>query len=217
MGLSNYLPTSAIAKPGVCTSSTRPASPYEGQVIYETDTDKTLVWNGSAWVYLSTSTANPVGLELVKTQTIGSAVGSVAVSDAFNSSFDNYKITVSGGVASTTSNFRLQLGSNTANYRYQYIYGNLATTLSTEGATNASSFPYCGMNNTTILSCNIELGNPFAATFTTMSSYGGLSGNYLGTQTGIHVDSVSFTAFTLLLSTGTITGGTIRVYGYRNS
>ena len=41
-------------RPGVCTSSTRPTAPYEGQVIYETDTDKTLVWNGSAWLYLST-------------------------------------------------------------------------------------------------------------------------------------------------------------------
>lgn len=49
MGLSNYLPTSAIAKPGVCTSSTRPASPYDGQVIYQQDTDGLLIWNGSAW------------------------------------------------------------------------------------------------------------------------------------------------------------------------
>jgi hypothetical protein len=38
MGLSNYLPNSRINQPGVCTSSTRPVSPYEGQVIYETDT-----------------------------------------------------------------------------------------------------------------------------------------------------------------------------------
>jgi hypothetical protein len=33
----------------VCTSTTRPASPFEGQAIYETDTDKVLVYNGSAW------------------------------------------------------------------------------------------------------------------------------------------------------------------------
>jgi hypothetical protein len=36
-------------RPGVCTSTTRPTAPYEGQTIYETDTDKVLVWNGSAW------------------------------------------------------------------------------------------------------------------------------------------------------------------------
>lgn len=49
MGLSNYLPSSRLIQPGVCTSSTRPASPFEGQCIYETDTDNVLYWNGSAW------------------------------------------------------------------------------------------------------------------------------------------------------------------------
>lgn len=53
MGLSNYYPSSRLSQAGVCTSSTRPASPYEGQMIYETDTDKTLVWDGSAWVNLN--------------------------------------------------------------------------------------------------------------------------------------------------------------------
>jgi hypothetical protein len=33
----------------VCTSSTRPGSPVDGQHIYETDTDKTLSWDGTAW------------------------------------------------------------------------------------------------------------------------------------------------------------------------
>ena len=49
MGLSQQIGSSSLSKPGVCTSSTRPATPYEGQMIYETDTDKVLVWNGSAW------------------------------------------------------------------------------------------------------------------------------------------------------------------------
>jgi hypothetical protein len=49
MPISNYVPTSAIARPGVCTSTTRPASPFEGQVIYETDTDLIRVWTGALW------------------------------------------------------------------------------------------------------------------------------------------------------------------------
>jgi hypothetical protein len=49
MPITSYVPSSAISRAGVCTSSTRPASPYEGQVIYETDTDKILAWTGSAW------------------------------------------------------------------------------------------------------------------------------------------------------------------------
>lgn len=44
------------ARPGVCTSTTRPTAPFEGQLIYETDTDKVLVWNGSAW-YANWNTA----------------------------------------------------------------------------------------------------------------------------------------------------------------
>ena len=34
----------------ICTSSTRPGSPFEGQTIYETDTDLSYTYNGSAWV-----------------------------------------------------------------------------------------------------------------------------------------------------------------------
>ena len=34
----------------VCTSATRPASPSTGTMIYETDTGKVMVWDGSAWL-----------------------------------------------------------------------------------------------------------------------------------------------------------------------
>lgn len=37
----------------VCTSSTRPASPFTGQPIYETNTKLSYVWSGSAWVLQS--------------------------------------------------------------------------------------------------------------------------------------------------------------------
>ena len=43
-------------KPGVCTSSSRPASPFEGQLIYETDTDLLAIWNGSSWRYIAATT-----------------------------------------------------------------------------------------------------------------------------------------------------------------
>lgn len=34
----------------ICTSSTRPSAPFEGQKIYETDTDRELTYDGGAWV-----------------------------------------------------------------------------------------------------------------------------------------------------------------------
>jgi hypothetical protein len=62
MPLSSVVGAQSIVKPGVCTSSTRPASPYEGQMIYETDTDATKVWDGSAWVgATNTASLNGVG------------------------------------------------------------------------------------------------------------------------------------------------------------
>lgn len=39
-----------------CTSGTRPGTPVEGQYIYETDTDRTLVYSGSAWIIMSEPT-----------------------------------------------------------------------------------------------------------------------------------------------------------------
>jgi hypothetical protein len=38
--------------PYVCTSGTRPTAVFEGLHIYETDTDRVYVYNGSTWVYL---------------------------------------------------------------------------------------------------------------------------------------------------------------------
>lgn len=42
-------------KQGLCTSSTRPANPFEGQVIYESDTNRTLVYDNAAWVVVADS------------------------------------------------------------------------------------------------------------------------------------------------------------------
>lgn len=36
-------------RPGVCTSTTRPTSPYVGQLIFETDTAQLKYWDGSKW------------------------------------------------------------------------------------------------------------------------------------------------------------------------
>jgi hypothetical protein len=56
MPISRYIETSNLARPGVCTSTTRPASPYEGQTVYLTDTDLLQIWNGSSWRTLAFAT-----------------------------------------------------------------------------------------------------------------------------------------------------------------
>lgn len=58
MAISNI---SSGIRSGVCTSTTRPSAPYEGQMIYETDTDRVLVYNGSAWRYSLTPQSTETG------------------------------------------------------------------------------------------------------------------------------------------------------------
>lgn len=41
----------SVVSSTVCTSGTRPASPFQGQVIFETDTNNVLTHNGTAWVH----------------------------------------------------------------------------------------------------------------------------------------------------------------------
>jgi hypothetical protein len=43
----------------VCTSATRPSSPGTGAMIYETDTGKSYIWDGSAWQQIAVSGSSP--------------------------------------------------------------------------------------------------------------------------------------------------------------
>ena len=55
---------------GVCTSTNRPTTPYEGQVIYETDTDVVAVWNGTAWRNIAATTATSGSVLQVQSTTL---------------------------------------------------------------------------------------------------------------------------------------------------
>jgi hypothetical protein len=218
MPLSSVVGAQSIVRPGVCTSSTRPASPYDGQVIYETDTDKTLVWNGSAWVYLSTSTANPVGLELITTQTIGSAVSSVTVSNCFSSTYDNYKITITGGTTTAEMQLNMTLGSSTASYYSAGNYVDFSTgSAGTSNVNNGSAWGRIGYGTTSgTLVANLDVYGPYLSGVTYATALYSRNGNYFGTVTHLHNSTASYASFTVTTSTGTVTGGTIRVYGYKN-
>lgn len=70
-------------KPGVCTSTARPASPHVGQVIYETDTAVSKVWNGSSWVNFPASKADVASPTFTGTVTLPSdtSIGGVSATE----------------------------------------------------------------------------------------------------------------------------------------
>lgn len=158
---------------------------------------------------------NAVGMWLVKTQAIGSGVASVAVNSAFSSQYDNYKIVISGGVASTDIGIQFQLGSTATGYYGTYIYSAYSgTSVLGFNTNNGASWPV-GASSSAGHQVNIDILNPFLAKRT---SYGGFNQNTTtnaGPVTGYLANSTSYTGFTLTTTSGTLTGGTVYVYGYR--
>jgi len=167
---------------------------------------------------LTAAAMDSIGLWLVKTQTVGAGVGSVTVSDAFSADYDNYRIIYSGGSLSSSAACGLRVGGATTNYKYVLIWSSaLGGAVNQASATTANFFPFAGGGDTdgVFLSCDI-LAPFLSGSFTGFATGSYLQTNDFGTCQGKHVVQQSNTSVTVLPSTGTMTGGTIRVYGYRN-
>lgn len=156
------------------------------------------------------------GLVLVKTQTIGTAVSSVTVSDAFSSTFQNYRVVIYIDSASANDGLRIQFGSTTTGY-YGSLYYDLYTGGSTGTArTNNGTNLDIGLtevNNRTFTGFDVGVPNQTEQTFIHGTYFGR---GYAGWFGGTLANTTAYTAFTILPAAGTLTGGTIRVYGYNN-
>ena len=157
------------------------------------------------------------GLVYVTSATIGTGVSTVTVSSAFSSTYDNYRIVVSGGVASANSVLQLALGSSVTGY-YDVLnyaaYASASTPLSA-GDNNSAVWSYVGYGTASSLSASFDLINPFAAKNTQFHAAGWCALSAAGSANGVHQVATSFTSF--ILSGATMTGGTITVYGYRKA
>lgn len=168
---------------------------------------------------LNASDMNAVGMWLVKTQTIGTAVSSVQVTSAFSTNYRNYLILLDGGVGSTSSDIVLTLGSASTAYYSSLFYNTYSSgTLIGFNFSNTANFPYVGQATTNKIIVAAKLFGPFETNRTSMSSrvvqttttgLSGIAGGFLN-------DATSYTSFTLTPSSGTLTGGVIRVYGFQN-
>ena len=167
---------------------------------------------------LTAAQMNQVGLWLIKTQTIGSAVSTVTVSDVFSADYDSYKVIVSGGTSSTFQAMALRLGATTTGYYAAYTGVGYTTAAAVLAANNnAANFTQVGIAGTNGLQLNVDIVGPNLAKNTFID--GGTGFNSAGSSGYVYAgflnDTTQYTAFTLIVG-GTITGGTITVYGYRN-
>ena len=157
------------------------------------------------------------GLTLVKSQVIGTAVSSVNVTGAFSSTYDSYKIIVNGGVGSTTlSLISLKFGTTTTGYNAAYAGAPYSTGgVSTTTDNNTSSFTRFGTANTDNIISTIEVINPNLLKNTVVTGVQ-VESSIARIGTGFVNNLLAYTDFTLTPASGTLTGGTIRVYGYQN-
>lgn len=163
------------------------------------------------------------GLRLIKAQVIGTGVSSVTLTNVFNSTFDNYKVLVSGGVSSTTDGMTVQLGpSSVSGYNTQYYQSLIYASYSGGAVANAAAgnqavwvslgYSY-GSNGYTM---DFDCLGPNLAKYTEVFGHrGGINASAnVGPVMGFHNSLGQFTDLKIAINSGTLTGGTVAVYGY---
>lgn len=198
--------------PGIYTSSTRPASPADGLVISETDTDSLQIYKGSAWGPAS-------GVVLLETLSPSAAATTQFTTGSFSSTYKFYTVKYvlntsfsfqlrSAGSTITAANYVRAIGQNSTGNVFSggYAPGETSVRIMTSNGTPAA---YEG---------SFDCFDPSVSkvqSFAPMNSLNQFSGSTQGINFGLFLynsaqvyDSLLFTA-----TTGTLTG-TIKLYGW---
>jgi hypothetical protein len=222
MAISN---NSTGLRPGVCTSTTRPTAPYEGQMIYETDTDLTYVWGGSAWQQVSGGTAvGNSGLVYVGQTTAGSGVTTLTLNNVFSATYNAYRVVVGGGSISAAASLSMQVidsggTASTASYYESFIYSAFTgSTVLAANTNNGSNFVRTAnaISSSDCATGAFDLVNPFLSKFTHYYNSANPGGGNGGNSIGYHGVASSYTGIKLTSSVASaLTGTIVTVYGYR--
>ena len=168
--------------------------------------------------------ASSPGLNFISSTTIGTTVASVSVNDCFSATYKNYKIVFTTPVLSTageTLRIRMRVsGADASGSVYKYlmkqVYAGGFDELSSTGATEFIVHRYTRADG---IYESMEMYNPFATNYTGLyntsftPNYNVTEGAFTYASTNV---TTSYTGFTVYPSAGTMTGGTIKVYGYKD-
>ena len=157
------------------------------------------------------------GLVYVTSQTVGSAVSIVTVSNCFSSTYDNYRVIYSGGTGSVNTGLGVRVGGVTTNYSHVLFWSSFSATANVDSANNtASQANYMGSMTTNGVFMALDVIGPNLAAYTGFFP-GMYTANDFGVAIGRHNIATAYTSLSIVPLSGTITGGTITVYGYRKA
>jgi hypothetical protein len=196
-------------------------------MIYETDTNRLVIYDGSAWVYIA-DTDTPPGLELITSTTFTNS-NNLLMNGVFSSTYDNYVVNVNlTSVSSATTVFMRLANGTTVDASGIYLYGGfvsymgsgILTAINSGGATTdwalgvqEGAFGYA---NTPM---RIEIMQPMLSYRTAIFSSGFQPVNplpYYRHLGGVTSNTSTYDGFTLIGNNSSFTiSATISVYGYR--
>jgi hypothetical protein len=199
-----------------------PASPSEGMMVFQKDTNELKIYDGSSWISML-DTDTPPGIQLLTSNSFSSA-SSVNIDTIFSASFINYKLFINITSASGGGSLNFYMRSGTTNIITDYQWniqtqeGSSSPTANT-GTGTSGILGYCGYSGggqwgTT----QADIFSPFEAAWTkTLSTSTGVTAGGAGaTLSGgtWHKLSTSYNGILFFVPSVTITG-TYRLYGYR--
>ena len=167
---------------------------------------------------------NNGGLVYITQTTVGSAVSTVNITSCFSSTYDNYmvsfaNITSTGGNAGTV-NYKLLSGSTASSSLYYgntfYIVTAAAGAMANSPFSNGPNGEAMSISTSTTNSGVMQIQSPFLAQYT-RTQHMSADNNYVRWNSIVHQSATSYDGIQFLTSAGTITGGTITIYGYRKA
>jgi hypothetical protein len=154
-----------------------------------------------------------------------SGASSVSLNDVFSSTYDYYaiKLGITANTAATDSviNFRLRVSGTDAstNYITQRIFNTSTTVTGQQDPTGTDRWYLLESSATHPHAYStMEVFNPFVAAVTTGTAHTSFRANsgstYMNLSSFRNTNATSYTGFSLINSTGNISG-TVNVYGYK--
>lgn len=159
------------------------------------------------------------GLVYVASGTVVSGSSYLEILNCFSATYDNYRIVMSGFRTSANQALNYYLGTNaTAGVYYGSVYYDQysGATVGTSRQNGGNSV-YIGLSESAVNngSYTFDITNPFLSTYT--NSHGTFNArNFSGWHGGLVNNTTSYTGIRFLQDpAGTLTAGSVRIYGYR--